>query len=314
MTTLLSKDIGGYFGLELNPQYDNIKDAVALNSARNCLRYVIKAYGIKEINLPQYTCPVVWQSVQKEGCKIKFYHIDKNFMPVCEFNENDFIVYTNYFGVCTKNVKELEKKYKNLVVDNAQAFYTPKFGLASFNSIRKFFGVPDGALLYCDKKLAASIEQGTSYQRFSHLLKRADVDAKFGYSDFVTNDDSLIDEDIKGLSNLTKAIFNSIDTKSAKLIRIKNFEYLTSELKKMNELSLSLDTDDVPMVYPLVIKKDGLRAKLIKNNIYVAQYWSPIDSDSLESDFQKYLLPLPIDQRYNINDMKRIVEVINAKD
>ena len=308
------KEIGGYFGLGVNSIYDNVKNAVALNSARNCLRYLIKVYNIKDIYLPLYTCPVVWQAVQKEGCKIKFYHIDKNFMPICEFKDDDYVVYTNYYGVCTKNVKVLAKKYKKLILDNAQAFYTPRLGLASFNSIRKFFGVSDGALLYCDKKLDIELEQDTSYQRFSHLLKRIDVNAKFGYNDFVSNDDSLIDEDIKIMSNLTKAIFNSIDIDDAKKKRIENFEYLAGELNQINELDFSLDVDDVPMVYPLLLKRDGLRAKLIKKNIYVAQYWSPIDSDTQESEFQKYLLPLPIDQRYSKEDMQRIVEVINAKD
>ena len=309
MTTPLYKEIGGYFGLELNQQYNNIKNAVALNSARNCLRYVIKAYNITEIHLPQYTCPVVWQAVQKEGCKIKFYHIDKNFMPICEFKEDDYIVYTNYFGVCTNNVKILSKKYKNLIVDNAQSFYTPRYGLASFNSIRKFFGVSDGALLYCDKRLNTEFEQDTSYQRFSHLLKRIDISAKFGYNDFVTNDDSLINDNIKTISKLTKEIFNSIDTEEARKKRIENYNYLSDKLTEINELNLS--PIDAPMVYPLLIKQGGLREKLIKNNIYVAQYWSPVNSDSLESELQQYLLPLPIDQRYDINDMKKIIEVIN---
>ena len=85
MTTNSCKEIGGYFGLEIEQKYDNISDSIALNCARNCLRYVIKAFDIKEIYIPYYTCPVVWQSIQQENCRVKCYHIDKNFFPTADF-------------------------------------------------------------------------------------------------------------------------------------------------------------------------------------------------------------------------------------
>lgn len=311
MITNSFNEIGGYFELEMDSFYNNIpNDVIALNSARYALQYVIKAYNITEIHIPYYTCPVVWQAIQKEKCKIKIYHIDKNFMPVCDFNENDYILYTNYFGVCAKNVKFLTNKYKNLIVDNAQSFYMPKYGIASFNSIRKFFGVPDGSLLYSDKILNEDFEQDTSYQRSSHLLKRVDVNATFGYNDFVKNDDSLIDMSIKRMSNLTTKIFNSINIENAKIKRLENFNFLHEHLSSTNELSLSLDVEDIPMVYPYLIKDEKLRSKLIENKIYVATYWDPMPENLVEGNLQKYLLPLPIDQRYGIKDMKKIIEVL----
>ena len=47
------KEIGGYFGLEMNPlkTYKFDEDALLFNTARNCLRYVIRAFNIKEINI-----------------------------------------------------------------------------------------------------------------------------------------------------------------------------------------------------------------------------------------------------------------------
>lgn len=131
MITNSFSEIGGYFELEVEQRFDNIKNQIALNCVRNCLRYIIRAFNIKEICVPYYTCPVVWQAIKKEECKMKFYHIDKNFMPIVDIHENDYILYTNYFGICAKNVKKLAKKFKNLIVDNSQAFYMPKYGIAS---------------------------------------------------------------------------------------------------------------------------------------------------------------------------------------
>lgn len=314
MNTNSYREIGGYFELELENRFNNIQgNVIALNTARNALRYIIQTYKIKEIYAPYYTCPVVWQVIEKEDCKIKYYHIDNSFMPTEDFPQEAFVLYTNYFGICAKNVKVLAKKYKNLIVDNAQAFYMPKYGIASFNSIRKFFGIPDGALLYTDKKSDENFEQDTSYQRCSHLLKRLDINAKFGYQDFQNNENSLINEPIKYVSNLSKTIFNSIDTDKVKHIRLNNFRFLHSKLKQFNEFNIKLDCDDVPLVYPYLVKNLSFRQKLIQNNIYVAQYWNPLPEEYQENIFQKYILPLPIDQRYNIEDIKRVLGVINDK-
>lgn len=312
MTTNLSKEIGGYFELETAAGIEFYPDATALNSARNCLRYVIRAYEIKEIYIPYYTCDVVWRAAQSENCEVKFYHIDENFLPTQEFKKDDFVLYTNYFGVCAKNVKDLSKKYPNLIVDNAQAFYMPKSGLASFYSPRKFFGVPDGGYLFTDKKLDDNFAKNKSFHRCSHLLKRLDLSATEGYADFKINDASLEDEPIELMSDLTRKLLTGIDYKKAKEKRLNNFNILNKTLKQTNGLELRLSSDDVPMVYPYFVQKEGLREKLIENKIYVATYWSALNEEFFESKLQKYLLPLPIDQRYGETEMKRILEVINA--
>ena len=115
---------------------------------------------------------------------IAFYHINESFLPEKSFSEDSYILYTNYFGICAAigicaaNVKKLSNKYKNLIVDNAQAYYMPRYGLASFNSARKFMGVPDGAFLRCEKLLDEPLElDKSSIVRFSHLLKRVDTNA-----------------------------------------------------------------------------------------------------------------------------------------
>ena len=310
----MTKVIGGYFELELIERYDNTRDAIALNSARNCLRYIIKAYEIKEIFLPYYTCPVVWQAVRKENCRINFYHIDEHFMPEKEFEKEDYILYTNYFGVCGKNVKKLSAKYKNIIIDNSQAFYMPKYGIASFNSIRKFFGVPDGALLYCDRILEEEFEKSTSYQKCAHLLKRLDVSMNFGYQDFCFNEEILLDEDIKTISNLTKSIFNTIDIQKAKEKRLENYRILSSELAKSNKLQIKLDEDDVPMYYPYMVDNYVFYRNLFaKNNIEIPLYWNNLPKDFPESNLRNKILLFPIDQRYAKEDMKRILEIMKKE-
>ena len=153
---------------------------VKLNLARNCLKYLIKVYGIKEIFTPYYTCETVWTSAKESGCKISFYHIDKNFMPIRDLPLDAFIVYTNYYGLCTKNCRILAKKYPHIIIDNAQAFYAPHCGMADFNSLRKFFPVQNGAYLCTTKVLD---------ERFSEdNLELTPTSAQENFEKFVHNE------------------------------------------------------------------------------------------------------------------------------
>ena len=80
---------------------------------------------------------------------------------------------------------------------------------------------------------------------------------------------------------------------------------------------LKLRTDKIhgPMIYPLLVNKNGLRQFLISNNIFVAQYWDNVSSfcieDSFEYELAENLIAIPIDQRYTISDMKYLIELLN---
>lgn len=309
------KEIGGYIELELNNGEQYHKNSIALNSGRNAIKYAIRAYKISELHVPYYTCPVVWDAVKEENCHIIPYDIDGNFFPVKEFAADDFILYTNYFGVFSNNVKKLAVKYNNLIVDNAMAFYMPHYGIASAYSPRKFFGVPDGGFVYCNKLIDEQFEKDTSYQRFSHLIKRVDCGSNFAYDDFNKNDDSLIGEPIKQMSNLTLKMCANIDYKKARQKRLENYNFLEEHLADINKLKLKLEKDDIPMYYPFIIENDKLRKNFIDNKIYIASCWRNLDKickkDSYELYLHKYLFPLIIDQRYSKNDLEKIIKIIN---
>jgi len=67
------------------------------------------------------------------------------------------------------------------------------------------------------------------------------------------------------------------------------------------------------MIYPFLIDNgQELKKKLIENKIFVATYWPNVfgwtDKDSFEYKLTKHLLPLPIDQRYEKNELNIIVK------
>ncbi len=310
--------IGGYFSLELPLCEEYHKNAIRLNTGRNCLEYILRARGYKKVYIPYYTCEVILEPFKKLNIPYEFYHIDIHLEIRDRFKlkADEALLYTNYFGLKQRYVEHLaEKTGSRLIVDNTQAFYAkPIQGIDSFYTCRKFFGVADGAYLYMDKLLEDEFVQDESYDRMAHLLKRIDLSAEQGFADFRKVDDGLDNQPIRKMSKLSQRIMQSIDYEAAAKKRRENYQMLHEVLEKDNKLVLSLEDDAVPMVYPFLAPIKGLREILIDNKVFVARYWPNVLDWTNEKDIENHLAyqmqPLPIDQRYGREDMERILKII----
>ena len=307
--------IGGYFELELRKGEHYHKEAIRLNSGSNCFEYILRARKYEKVYVPYYTCHVIYDVAQRLGLNIAYYHIDELLEPVelPELNAHEAFLYTNYYGLKQSCVERLSEKYgKQLIVDNAQAFYAkPIAGIDTFYSPRKFFGVPDGGYLYTDAIMNEEFPQAESMQRMKHLLKRIEQGAEAGYPDYQREEETLDGSPIERMSKLTDALLRSIDYEKIAQQRISNYKVLEEQLGKSNSIHLKLPQDDVPMVYPYLTQDATLKKRLIANKIFVATYWPNVtNNNSFEGVLKEQLIPLPIDQRYGKEDMKRVIEII----
>ena len=115
------------------------------------------------------------------------------------------------------------------------------------------------------------------------------------------------------MSNLSKRILESIDYELVSKKRMTNFRFLENNLSKLNSLEINMENIICPMIYPLLIENGKeLREQLINNNIFIAQYWPGILQNIRQDSFESKLIQnlIPIDQRYDINDMQYILKVI----
>ena len=114
------------------------------------------------------------------------------------------------------------------------------------------------------------------------------------------------------MSKLTQSLLGSIDYRKCKAIRERSFRYFHNKFKRINELKIDIDSINGPMVYPLLISKKGIKDQLIKNKIYVATYWESVldhvSNRSFESKLVKCLVPLPVDQRYDVQALSFVAE------
>lgn len=310
--------IGGYFSLELPIHNLYHSRALALNTGRNCLEYILRVRKYHKVYIPYYTCDVLLEPFRKLDVAYEFYQINAN-LEIAEklvLQQGEALLYTNYFGLKQRYIDQLATQYgQRLIVDNTQAFYAkPIEGIDTFYTCRKFFGVPDGAYLYIDKILDEDLEQDLSWERMTFLNKRIDIGAEAGYTDFKKLSHSLTGQPIKRMSKLTERLMYSIDYQAIAQHRRENYHYLHEHLASSNLLKLYMDEDMVPMVYPYFSDEEGLREILIKNKVFVARYWPNVlewaSRDSLESKLTQRVQHLPVDQRYGINEMNRIIGII----
>jgi len=315
--------IGGYFEIELDQKHEFHLDALKVNTGRNALEYILKANNYVKIYIPFYTCDVILEPIIKLNISYEFYSINSKLEPIFNFNDigdKEAFLYTNYYGVKDNFVNELSRNCKNLIIDNAQSFFSrPIKGVDSFYSARKFFGVPNGAYLYSNNTIEGGLERDISpIQGVRHLIMRAEYGPEEGYKYFLSNEESLINNPIKKMSKLTQKILKSINYNKVINIRKMNFNYLLKNLNTDNELKFESNDIQVPMIYPFLRKNnDRLFKRLIENKVFVAKYWPNVKvwagKDSFEYFLAENTLALPIDHRYNIEDMARIIKLITAK-
>ena len=287
-------------------------NAIALNTARNALVYLVRSKSISKIYIPYYLCDSVSNVCERENIRYEFYHTDENFLPIFEreLDENEYLYVVNFYGqVSQAKIAEIKTKYNRIILDNVQAFFeAPVDEVDTIYSCRKFFGVPDGAYLYSDAK-HLPLPTDTSMTRMTHILGRFErQSASDFYQDFQTNDSLFEQLPPMYMSNLTHNILGAIDYQQVVAKRNENWATLHKALGNKNKLQLQMPKG--PYMYPFYCKNGArIRKALIEKKIYIPTLWPNVlnfEECDLEKDYAQNILPLPCDQRYSEQDMMQI--------
>lgn len=310
------KEYGGYIELDTYrlPMLHN--GAKALNCGRNCLAYLIKARNIKKLLIPYFMCDSVFDLCRKYSVELRFYHINEKFMPEqIQLEDDEWLYVMNYYGQLTQDyLCGLKKEYDRVIIDNAQAYFDePIENTDTLYTCRKFFGVADGAFLYTDVNLNEDIPLDESFDRMHFLLGRYERSASEFYSEYSMNNHMFADEPIKQMSKLTENLLHGIDYTYVKQRRTQNFKAYNEMLGNINQLELR--EAEGAFAYPLMVSNGAaLRKALQQKKIYIPTLWPNVlnetETDSTEYRMVDNILPLPCDQRYDINDIKYIADTI----
>lgn len=288
-----------------------------LSSGRNSLRYIIRERKIKKIYLPYFLCESLSEVCIMENVKICYYHINDNFMPLGinknDLNENSFLYFVNYYGIFRKRLKDIIEEYKYVIIDNTHDFFNNNsFDVDIIYNYRKYFGVPDGAcIVSSDLKKNPNYANGKSLNKIIEMISRDEEGEFFHYKTFLDADKYFKNEDLVYMSNFTNNYIKGIDYNKVLNKRLNNYRYLKKLLINYN----SLVSDDLTYMYPLYIENgDLLRKYLLNNNIYSLMLWPNVMDNGCNNEEKKLannIVLLPIDQRYDIEDMLYIGNCIN---
>ena len=318
------KQIGSYIELELsqgNEYYTKMEfgnNLISLNSGRAAIYHAVKIYNKNTVYLPYYECDTVKAFLEKKSIKIKYYRINSKFEPILKTNSsNSAIVFVNYFGIMSKKHFKFIKNFKNIIIDNSQAFFfSPIKKCINIYSCRKFFGVPDGAYVIGKNVAFGNYEKDYSSKTSSFLLMRHENGFDWNsYYKKEENEKRINKSGIKTMSELTKSLLESVDYNTCIKKRKKNYNYARKLFNPLNNIDISELTCDesVPMIYPLLIDVD-IFDELRKNGIYVCHFWEYLIKKSPKSTFEyklsRFLIPVFIDQRYNLDDIKYQFNII----
>jgi hypothetical protein len=316
-------EIGSFIELDLRQtgEYFKSNQIARLNSGRAGIFYSLKLLVVRKLYVPYYQCPSVFSFLEKKGIEVVRYYLDSSLMPQINTNEKDTaVLIVNYFGLFdSEKLNEIASKFKNAIIDNSQAFYTkPIDNLLNIYSPRKFFGVPDGCYVIGKdaKRFEHQFEKDSSAATSGFLLKRIELGCNAIYSERQKNEERIEKSDVKQMSQLTQSLLLSIDYKKIKQKRVANFKLAHKIFKKLNMLNIEdlIGSEATPMVYPLLIEQENIVSILKDNNIYTGRWWAHVlncvDTNRIENKLSKYMIPIPIDQRYGAKEIKLIHSII----
>ena len=318
----MTKEYGGYLPLELPKDRGHYytsktsESVLKLNSGRTAFYCAALDSGMERIHLPYFTCKETRLPFDDLGIEVVEYFIDENFMPkLTEYSEKDYVLWTNYYGNSSQEIIDaVIRIYPNLIIDNCHAFFSqPMEGAYNCYSARKFFGVNDGA--YLIKSSLSSfdqlqIDQSTSHAR--HLIDQIESGTNSGYLFSLNNEERLLGN-YKKMSRFTEKILGTLNYEDIKIRRRENFLAYQETLQLLNSFPIDL-TSETHFYYPFLFEQENLRDELIKKKVYNPQWWKHVidklPETSFESRLAKFTILLPLDQRYESQDIQDVCEIL----
>ncbi len=326
----MNSEIGGYFEFEEMTGNEYHSGLHRLNLGRTALEYLLCAIDCRIIYIPYYICDSVLDGARRAGDRLKSsakgaagieirqYRLNDDLSPQLDSispENGEWVYITNFYGQLTEeNIRNYRKKYTNIIVDNAQAFFDrPVEDIPTIYSCRKFLGVSDGAYVSANIDGVEQLPQDSSMDRFGYMIGRLETTASEHYSGMLAVNSTFKDMEPMQMSKSTLNVLKGIDYDRVIRKRRENYAALKKLLPSDNPFTVN--DPFAPFAYPFYHPHGiELRKELASKKIYVQTNWKYLIDKMPESCpehvWSADILPLPVDQRYGPDEMKYIAEVI----
>lgn len=325
-------------------------DKLYYSLCREALCDIAYALGTntKTVLIPAYTCQTVITPFEEAGWLCKFYSIRRdlridtdNLLSLVKKLHPSLVVVHPFFGMDLndeemKVLMAIKELCIAVVLDLTQClFSTKQYSFASFvvASYRKWMPLPDGGFLrsftntieivqpetdnleFIEKSIAAMYLRDQYFKIGEQRMK--DISIRLNKSANNMAKRNIISHK---MSQVSVSLLQKEDLKLNQQCRFENYFYLDRNVDESEKITKVCKNNEELTTAPLYFtifaqNRASLQHLLAQDAIYAPVIWPVEDKRVLIDDEVNYiyehLLAIPIDQRYDVNDMQRVIEILN---
>lgn len=328
----------------------NGSDCVWMSTGRSATAFVLDTIEKRNPNvkkvavIPPFICHTVIEPFLAKGYELYTFHTGRDLMAkasdvmnVVREHKAGVFLFHRFFGVDSiSDIESIMPQLKELGVvtiedctQNLYSTYQKSSADYYVGSIRKWCGVPDGGFAVCkegkfenkpvekDGRLESSKKEA-SILKYEYLFE-GKGDKQVFLNKYREAEDILdTQEKHYAISDLSAAIQTHLDVEELKEKRRKNFEIIAKGLAGIKGISVifnELAENEVPLYCPILCEtRSDVQSLLVRNSIFAPVVWPKADCCSMvdaDADYiYDHILCIPIDQRYDEDDMMRVVDVL----
>lgn len=316
-------------------------------SGRNSIKALCKLVNPnnKVALLPIYTCSTVIEPFIEEGWNVSYYLINndlsidnKSLLELCDTLSPSVVLFHSFFGFDTLNnsidyIKEIKSRNIIIVEDITQSLFSDHcipFADYYVTSLRKFFAIPDGGFLGSynnnisfKKDRNDTNIQNVAFEAFDlkkQYFKNDSLEIKnqFRIKYQLLNQMIADNSDILSISEKSLKVLNGINSEEIIHKRRENYCILKTVIDSVPYIK-NIITNNMenctPLYFPIYIENRKLfQSYMAENNVYCPIIWPKSKYINNITDEVEYMydnmLCIPIDQRYSIEEMNKIIDLI----
>ncbi len=343
----MKEEIGSFFELDTSPikdDHDNIfsylqeYNSIFFDSGRSAIKYFLKLRNnIGTVLMPSYICESVIKCF--DGYDIVFYELNEDLSINLDkliglINDNTTIVFMYFYNSFFKDYNfnellNLKRKYNfTILEDTTHSIFSNRFLVGDYAvcSLRKWYPVPDGGVLYSKRSLGAFesteapwINDKYNAMKLKKLYLQDDYIEKAHFLKMYNDAEHMLDiqDTIYGISSISFEILKAKKCNEIIQNRIVNAKYLLDNLGRTNVKAFAINDqlkNQVPLFLPVHISdRDYVRKHLSNNGVYCPIHWPLMEclkgfNNSVYNEMHE--LSIPIDQRYSADDMEKIIRLL----
>lgn len=325
-------------------------DAVFVSTGRSAENLVLDEIGAgnphaaKVALIPPYTCETVIAPFLKHGYTLRAYPVREDLRTTPEMLSRaieesgaSVVLLHSFFGFdslpdCETVLRRYASREVVFIEDRTQSLFSgfPALPAAYVTgSLRKWTGMPDGGFAVCrdghfsvkpteyDRELTKA-KMNASFLKYRYLFQGIGEKAAFLNEYRVAEDILDAQSQYYAISPASEAVFLQLDTSELRRKRRENYQVIldrTRNLDGVTPVCGELTGEVTPLYFLLLTEnREKLQIKLRQADIFAPIVWSKSeflpDVCAEAGTLYRHSLCIPIDQRYDTDDMERVVKRI----